>query len=171
MDASDEAGVPLSVKERARLLDSRVPNRVDLVQRTKSAPVPEESVPPVLERTPTLRPNLTQFGAKSEELLRATKSGVVEIAGKGRTGFLEATGSIKEFIVRPRSSNGGAATSNPEHGTVPFPAFEDEAFDSREIFLLNDSTEDGRENQSSTIGKRGLKWKLPDFDRHVVSPT
>lgn len=176
MAASDEEEVPLSVKERARLLNSRSPDRgVDLVKGTRSAPSAEESIPPVPEKTPVFRPHLSQFGAKSEELLRATRSGVVDIAGKGRNGFLEATDSIKEFIARPKSSNGGAAISTPEDATVPFPLFEDEAGESREISLIDVSTEDGRNEQLSASHASGMKpsfkWKMPDFDRQGVSNT
>jgi hypothetical protein len=168
MAASDEEEVPLSVKERARILNSRPADRLGLAKRTKSAPSREEIVHPLPERTHSLRPNLSQFGARSEDLLRATKSGVVDIAGKGRTGFLEATGSIKDFIARPRSADGRAAPSSLEDGTVPFPAFEDEPDQSQEISLVDSSTEDGNERLSPRSAQRGPKWKLPDFDRQAV---
>ena len=118
MAASDNEEVTMSVKERARLLNLQPDEqRPNLPKKAVSAPLAEETAPALRGRSPVSRPNLNQIGAKSEELLQATKSGVVDLAGKGKVGFLEATDSIKEFIVRPRRSN-GASNSDPQEATV-----------------------------------------------------
>ena len=169
MVISDDEEVPMSVKERARLLNSQPQGqRVELVQRSNRAPpVKETALTP--EKTPVFRPNLVQFRANSEELLRATKSGVVDLAGKGKVGILEATDSIKGFIDRPRWSNGTVLNSKPREGTMMDFSFREEAEGIRESYFDDVPTEENTEVFSPLNGpKSAPKWKLPEFDRRAV---
>jgi hypothetical protein len=168
--ASDDEETSISVKERARLLNSQPPGQqINFATRTKSAPAVEEEAPPLPERPvrPALLPNLGQFGAKSEEFLQATKSGVVDLAGKGKVGFMEATGSIKGFIDRPRWPP--ALNPKPREATVMDFSFREEAEGARETVLDDIPIEEGTEGPSSISDpKAGPKWKLPEFDRQAV---
>jgi hypothetical protein len=162
MASSDHEEVSMSVKERARLLNSQAPEkRPSLPSRPKSAPFVEESAPPLPERTSTSRPSLNQFGAKSEEPLQATKSGVVDLAGKGKVGFLEATDSIKGFIARPRWPNGEA--SDPAEATVM-----DFSFREHEDDMSTDAEQLTEVDSSTSSTRTGPKWKLPEFDHLAV---
>ena len=157
----------MSVKERARLLNLQPhEQRPALPKRPISAPHVEERIPALPGRSPVLRPSLNQFGVKSEELLQATKSGVVDLAGKGRVGFLEATDSIKGFISRPRRSNGEATSSDPQEATVMGFSFREHA---NESFTENEQLVEVGSSASST--KTGSKWKIPEFDRLAVGCT
>lgn len=164
MTTSDDEVVSMSVKERARLLNAQLPEqRPALPRRPFSEPPAEERGPPLPERTPASRPSLNQFGAKSEELLQATKSGVVDLAGKGKVGFLEAADSIKEFVARPRWPNGESASSGPKEPTVMDFSFRQHVDES-----LNDTEQLTEVISSASETKTGPKWKFPDFDRQAV---
>lgn len=164
MATSDEEAAPMSVKDRARLLNSQPSERRPaLPKRPISAPLLEERGLPLPERALPSRPSLNQFGAKSEEILQATKSGVVDLAGKGKVGFLEATDSIKGFITRPRWPNGDDARSDPQDATVMDFSFRQHI---DEPFNDNGQLIDVSSQASDT--KAGPKWKFPEFDRQAV---
>ena len=160
-EPDEEHPVLISVKERARLLNAQPPDQV--VGSMKSSRIElsvEQNSPSAPEERPLTRPNLKQFGARSEELFLATKSGVVDLAEKGKTGFLGATDSIKELVARPKSSNGAITSTSKEAGVIDLTI--------REGVVEPLSTEDGSEARSRGIVFKPMsEWKL-DFDRRQV---
>ncbi|KAG0648525.1 hypothetical protein D0Z07_5267 [Hyphodiscus hymeniophilus] len=154
--------VPMSVKERTRLLNAGQPDRAIKPMRiSKSEPAGQETSASAPGEAPS-RPNSWQFGAKSEEIFRATKSGVFDMAGKGKSSFLVATDSIKELAVRPKSSNDITTYDRKEPVATDLSA---DAEGTAAHYLKHE----GGQSQKRAI-KAFPKWRL-DFDHLAVSFT
>ena len=105
MSDDDKANPPLSIKERTKLFEQRnlvINNREAEAAPPKPprpAPGPRSITAPAATSTER-RPPLDQFTRTSEEILQKTKSGFLDLTGKGIATFQQAGTSVNDFKDR-----------------------------------------------------------------------
>ena len=144
----------MTVRERARLLN------VQNASRELEPPVEENFS--ALDKVSGFRPKLSQ------DLLQAAKSRVVKLAGKGKVGWQEATGSITGFTDLPRKSNGEALKFRSKETVMVVSPVNGQLQGATRELGDEDLTEATEELSSESTAKLGVKWKLPEIDRQAV---
>ena len=160
-----DLGRPRRGKERARKLERR--NTQQLIQDTER----ETFKPPAFERTftspevPSLsRPQLGQFATTSDEFIQRTRSGIMDLTGRGITSIQNAGNSVNDFRERmkKRESSWNALLRPPENDQM-------HASTSRGLtYPYSEGEDDGEEGSPPTSLKSQPESQLPESDRKEV---